>query len=160
EEYYHAAIFRKGARHRALTSTAFPSRVEQSVDKLLAIMGEHDATATFFVLGEVAEAHPEMIRKIAAGRHEVACHGDLHEDVRRGIARVNARERRPVMVYLHPWELDSGQPRPSMPWHHRFRHYVGVARHADKVDRLLGHFRFATARQILNRMRPATASAS
>jgi polysaccharide deacetylase family protein (PEP-CTERM system associated) len=69
--------------------------------------------------------------------------------VRLGIQRVNAREQRPVMFYLHPWELDPGQPRPAMAWHHRFRHYVGVRKHAAKIDRLLAHFRFGTARQVL-----------
>ena len=30
-----------------------------------------------------------------------------------GIQDVNIRERRPVMFYLHPWELDPDQPRPA-----------------------------------------------
>ena len=68
---------------------------------------------------------------------------------RAGIDQVNVRERRPVMFYLHPWELDPGQPRPAMPWHHRFRHYVGVDRQAAKLARLLGRFRFAPVRDVL-----------
>ena len=46
--------------------------------------------------------------------------------IRLGMRRVNLREEQPVMFYLHPWELDPGQPRPPMSWRHRFRHYVGV----------------------------------
>src|SRR5207237_1415010 len=30
------------------------------------------------------------------------------------LASVNARERRPVVFYVHPWELDPQQPRPAM----------------------------------------------
>jgi hypothetical protein len=53
------------------------------------------------------------------------------------------------MFYLHPWELDAGQPRPSMSWKQRFRLYVGVKKHADKIDRLLSCVRFGTAREVL-----------
>ena len=53
------------------------------------------------------------------------------------------------MFYLHPWELDPGQPRPPMPWRCRFRHYVGLAQEAAKLSRLLASFRFGTARDVL-----------
>jgi len=71
------------------------------------------------------------------------------ELIRRGIQRVNARERQPVMFYLHPWELDPDQPRPPMAWHHRFRHYVGLEKEAAKLSRLLAQFRFTTALEVL-----------
>jgi hypothetical protein len=73
---------------------------------------------------------------------------------RLGIQRVNIRERQPIMFYLHPWELDPHQPRPPMAWHHRFRHYVGVERQPAKLDHLLAHFSFGTARQVLNDWSP------
>ena len=75
-----------------------------------------------------------------------------------GVERVNSTERRPVMFYLHPWELDTGQPRPPMPWRHAFRHYVGVAKQAEKLSALLSRFRFGTARDVLLSygMSPAT----
>lgn len=69
--------------------------------------------------------------------------------VRGGIRRVNARERRPVMFYFHPWELDAEQPRPPMPWRHRTRHYVGVGREHAKLTTLLRAIHFTTAREIL-----------
>jgi len=71
------------------------------------------------------------------------------EWIRRGIEHVNARERQPVMFYLHPWELDPDQPRPPMAWRHRFRHYVGLKKEVGKLSRLLAHFRFGTARDAL-----------
>ena len=40
------------------------------------------------------------------------------------------------MFYLHPWELDPGQPRPPMAWRHRFRHYVGVEQARGQADEL------------------------
>jgi polysaccharide deacetylase family protein (PEP-CTERM system associated) len=265
EEYYHAAIFRRGTG--GLSGGRLESRVEASMDHLTDLMRTHQARATLFVLGEVAAAHPALMRRLAADQHEIACHGDCHDDVwslsprqfradirkakaqiedivgqsvigyrapnfsigpeqswayeilseegfhydsslhpihhdrygrpdaprfpfevwrsgpasltefpigtvrllgvnlpiggggyfrllpydvvRSGIRRVNAREQQPVMFYLHPWELDPGQPRPPMAWRHRFRHYVGVEKEAGKLARLLAEFRFGTARAFL-----------
>jgi len=66
-----------------------------------------------------------------------------------GIKHVNTRENKPVMFYFHPWELDPDQPCPPMPWHRRFRHYVGIAREEAKLSCLLENFRFGTAQEIL-----------
>jgi polysaccharide deacetylase family protein (PEP-CTERM system associated) len=67
-----------------------------------------------------------------------------------GFQRVNSAERRPVMFYLHPWELDSDQPRPPMPWMDSFRHYVGVKKQAAKLSSLLARFHFTTVREVLD----------
>jgi polysaccharide deacetylase family protein (PEP-CTERM system associated) len=69
---------------------------------------------------------------------------------RLGIGHVNAAEQRPVMFYVHPWELDTGQPRAAMAWRHRFRLYVGIEKEAAKLSALLGRFRFGTAREVLD----------
>ena len=266
EEYYHAAIFRRGTRR--FRSGTFKSRVEHNMGRLADLMRAHQTRATLFVLGEVAAAHPALMRRLAADQHEIACHGDRHDDVttlsprqfradirsakariedivgqpvtgyrapnfsigpaqswaypilfeegfrydssvhpihhdrygqpdaprfpfevwrdgpasltefpigtvrvfgvnlpiggggyfrllpynmvRRGIRRVNQREQQPVMFYVHPWELDPGQPRPPMSWRHRFRHYVGVEKEAGKLARLFQQFRFGTARAFLD----------
>jgi polysaccharide deacetylase family protein (PEP-CTERM system associated) len=68
---------------------------------------------------------------------------------RLAIQHVNSVEQRPVMFYLHPWELDPGQPRPPMAWRHRFRLYVGVEKEAAKLAALFGRFQFGTAREVL-----------
>jgi polysaccharide deacetylase family protein (PEP-CTERM system associated) len=73
---------------------------------------------------------------------------------RLGIERVNAREQQPVMFYLHPWEMDSGQPRLPMAWRHQFRLYVGINGYEAKFDRLLTEFRFGTAREVLEHVSP------
>ena len=266
EEYYHAEIFRRGLNGNGHHD--FESRVEQSTDRLLALMREHGARATFFVLGEIAERHPALVRRLAAERHEVACHSDRHDNVSRqspqefradirrakqriedavgqavigyrapnfsigraqqpwaypilleegfrydssvfpivhdrygqpdaprfahvawrdsagallefpistvrligtnfpiggggyfrllplalttlGIRHVNTRERRPVMFYLHPWEIDPDQPRQEMAWHHRVRHYGGLEKQVGKLSSLLSRFAFAPACEVL-----------
>jgi len=59
----------------------WPSRVARSVDRLLALLADHQARATFFVLGWLAQRHPEVVRDIAAAGHEIASHGWDHARV-------------------------------------------------------------------------------
>ncbi len=55
-----------------------PSRVEHNTDVLLELLGRHDAHATFFTLGWVAERQPALLRRIVAAGHELASHGWWH----------------------------------------------------------------------------------
>lgn len=68
---------------------------------------------------------------------------------RAGIKRVNTQEKRPILFYFHPWELDPDQPRRAMPWRHRIRHYVGLEREEAKLSRLLCEFEFTTVGNVL-----------
>jgi len=79
EEYFHASIFRNATK--GLASRPLESRVERNVDQLLALLSRHATRATFFTLGEIAVSHPSVVRRIAADGHEIACHGDHHDDV-------------------------------------------------------------------------------
>jgi polysaccharide deacetylase family protein (PEP-CTERM system associated) len=56
----------------------FPSRVEENTRRVLELLDRHDTKATCFVLGWVAERHPDLVREIDRGGHEVACHGYSH----------------------------------------------------------------------------------
>ena len=57
------------------------SRVELGTRRVLDLLDRHDARATFFVLGWVAERHPELVREIQSAGHEIASHGDRHRKV-------------------------------------------------------------------------------
>jgi hypothetical protein len=60
---------------------------------------------------------------------------------RYALAAVNRREQRPGIFYLHPWEIDPGQPRVAgCGWKSRVRHYTNLNRMADKLDRALAGF--------------------
>jgi polysaccharide deacetylase family protein (PEP-CTERM system associated) len=54
------------------------SRVCRNTERLLDIFDEHDVTATFFVLGWVAEHFRPLVRTIAERGHEIASHGYAH----------------------------------------------------------------------------------
>jgi polysaccharide deacetylase family protein (PEP-CTERM system associated) len=57
------------------------------------------------------------------------------------LGRVNAQENRAAVFYLHPWEIDPGQPRvPGLPLKSRLRHYLNLARMEGRLERLLGDF--------------------
>lgn len=70
------------------------------------------------------------------------------------IRRCNA-EARPVVFYLHPWEIDPGQPRVKLPASKAFRHYNNLHRTLPRLDRLLGDFEFTTVRDVLAREIPS-----
>jgi polysaccharide deacetylase family protein (PEP-CTERM system associated) len=56
---------------------AGPALARQT-DALLALFGELNARATFFVLGMAARAHPQLVAAVARSGHEIGCHGDAH----------------------------------------------------------------------------------
>src|SRR5690349_17154260 len=56
----------------------FEDRIEMVGDKLLRILNEAGVKATFFMLGYVAEKHPEIVKRIEAEGHEIGTHGFSH----------------------------------------------------------------------------------
>lgn len=66
-----------------------------------------------------------------------------------GLASINRRERQPFIFYLHPWEIDPGQPRVQASRLSRFRHYTNLEKCEGRLRRLLGEFRFGTAKDCL-----------
>lgn len=56
----------------------FEDRLAASGRRLLEMLAGAQVRGTFFVLGGVAERHPELVREIAAGGHEIATHGWSH----------------------------------------------------------------------------------
>ncbi len=74
EEYFHPAEV-----HAPVSQwSSLPSRVEFEIENVLGLLDKHNVTATFFVLGWVAEHHPRVVRQIVEVGHEIGCHSYLH----------------------------------------------------------------------------------
>lgn len=58
-----------------------PRRLDVGLHLLLDLLSEHDALATFFVLGWIGDRAPALVREIAERGHEVASHGSDHRRV-------------------------------------------------------------------------------
>jgi polysaccharide deacetylase family protein (PEP-CTERM system associated) len=54
-------------------------RVEQNIERILLMLEDYDAHATFFTLGWIAERYPNVVRRIVDGGHELASHGFAHK---------------------------------------------------------------------------------
>jgi len=65
-----------------------------------------------------------------------------------GIRYLNKTERQPAIIYFHPWELDTGQPRLNGTGFSKFRHYVNIDKTAAKLERLIERFRFGTIEEV------------
>jgi len=65
-----------------------------------------------------------------------------------GLRRINAAGR-PFAFYLHPWEIDPGQPRVRVGTLSRFRHYTNLARCGERLRNLLREFEFGPMGQVL-----------
>lgn len=65
------------------------------------------------------------------------------------LRQINGRGRE-FVFYLHPWEVDPGQPRiGNAGAMSRFRHYLNLDRCAGRLDRLLGDFEFDSMHEVL-----------
>ena len=68
----------------------------------------------------------------------------------------------PYVFYIHPWEIDPGQPRmEALGRMSRFRHYVNLERCEERLRSLLATFRWTSVGTVLDEWKaraPATAS--
>ena len=76
EEWYHTCLVPDYVNPEE--RPPLPQELDWLLPELLDLLAEAGRTATFFVLGEVAERLPRRIREIASAGHEIASHGYLH----------------------------------------------------------------------------------
>lgn len=106
EDYFHVSVF-DGVVPRAKWDS-FESRVERNTDRLLRIFADARVTATFFVLGWVAERYPAVVRRIAEQGHEVASHGFAHRlvyDLTPGTFREDIRRSKEALQQASACEV-------------------------------------------------------
>ncbi len=79
EDYYQVSAFESVVRFEDWDR--YESRVEKNTRRVLDLLDEYQTKGTFFILGWVAERHPELVRLIHRRGHEVASHGYAHRRV-------------------------------------------------------------------------------
>ncbi len=125
EDYYQVSNFERQIDRRDWDS--YPSRVVESTQRILRLLDKREIQATFFVLGFVADKHPELVREIDSQGHEIASHGYWHrrvdslskeqfrDDLRRSRETLEAIVGKPVTAFRAPsfsiteqafWALD------------------------------------------------------
>lgn len=114
EDYFQVSAFAKKVKFSDWGQSKYPIRVENNTDRLLELFSNYNAKATFFVLGWVAEARPQIVKKIVEQGHELASHGYAHqrantqtpkvfrEDVFRSKAFLEDISGKPVKGYRAP----------------------------------------------------------
>jgi polysaccharide deacetylase family protein (PEP-CTERM system associated) len=63
--------------------------------------------------------------------------------------RIVDHEKRPVVLYFHPWEIDPEQPRMSGTWKSRLRHYRNLHDMERRLSVFLADHRFAPLCEVL-----------
>lgn len=76
EDYFHVSAFEKVIA--PADWNACQPTVDYNTRRILDLFAKYDTKATFFILGWVAKAFPELIAEIAKQGHEVASHGMNH----------------------------------------------------------------------------------
>jgi succinoglycan biosynthesis protein ExoA len=105
EDYYHVSAFEKCVDRECWGE--FESRVVGSTRTILETLERAEVRGTFFVLGWVAQRHPELVRAIHRVGHEIGCHSYWHRLVYRQTPdefRADLRRARDVLQDI------TGQP--------------------------------------------------
>jgi polysaccharide deacetylase family protein (PEP-CTERM system associated) len=69
--------------------------------------------------------------------------------IRWGMRRLNLFERRPAILYIHPWEIDPEQPVQPVRWLTRVRHYRNLDRTESRLAKLFSEYHFTSCREVL-----------
>jgi polysaccharide deacetylase family protein (PEP-CTERM system associated) len=77
-----------------------------------------------------------------------------------GINRVNTVDREPVVLYIHPWEVDPEQPRLPASRTAQLRHHVGLHTTLDKLRSVMTDFAFGPIADVLDMRSRAAGAAS
>ncbi|MCW8934277.1 MAG: DUF3473 domain-containing protein [Gammaproteobacteria bacterium] len=98
EDYFHVAAFSNEISPENWGQ--FESRVEKNTHAILELFGRNNVTATFFILGWVAEKIPSLVKEIAQQGHEIACHGFSHQLIYKQEKSVFAEETKKAKYLL------------------------------------------------------------
>jgi len=103
--------------------------------------------------GSIVEIPSSTVR-IAGANYPVAGGGYFrlypYALTKRAIIEVNGRDQQPVVVYIHPWEVDPEQPRLPASMMTQLRHHIGMNTTVDKLRRVINDFAFAPISEVID----------
>ena len=122
EDYFQVSAFAPYIQRSEWES--MPCRVEQNIDRILALLSDTNVKATFFTLGWIAERYPELVRRVAQSGHELASHGFSHQratDQRRDEFLADIRLAKAILEDIsghtvNGYRAPSFSVGPSNPW--------------------------------------------
>ena len=103
---------RRCAKHGAIALTYDDGPGRRVTPRVLELLREYDAHATFYLLGSRALEAPEVVDHIAAGGHELGCHGFAHVNALTVSRSSAARDIEQGYEALSPWLPRDGAFRP------------------------------------------------
>jgi polysaccharide deacetylase family protein (PEP-CTERM system associated) len=127
EDYFHVWAIRNSDAVRRKHWDRLDPRLSSSLGTLLSLLREHEAKATFFVFGCIADSDPDVVGQIMADGHEVASRGywprslqglssqEFMDDLGRTKLALERAGANPILGYRSPvwladrdlWLLDS-----------------------------------------------------
>jgi peptidoglycan/xylan/chitin deacetylase (PgdA/CDA1 family) len=110
-------ILRRGSSRELTIGLTFDDGPDpESTPRVLDILARHGVRATFFVVGEAARAHPDLVRRALREGHDVGSHGDRHRhalfhrpplagyfDTRNGIRALDRLTGKKTRFFRPPW---------------------------------------------------------
>ncbi|MEA3443785.1 MAG: polysaccharide deacetylase family protein, partial [Bacteroidota bacterium] len=94
---------------------SYESRIEMNTKIILDVLERNNVKATFFILGWVAEKHPDLIKEIARHGHEIGYHSYYHlhiyhqnkkefeYDLQKGIQIIESITNAKIKCYRAPY---------------------------------------------------------
>ena len=79
EQWFHRPVL----LNRVTEKDKNPDHILESVRFVLKLFKKYDKRTTFFILGEVAEQAPELVKEIIEDGHEIAFHGCSHVELQK-----------------------------------------------------------------------------
>ncbi|MCL6598379.1 MAG: polysaccharide deacetylase family protein [Alicyclobacillus macrosporangiidus] len=115
-KYIGIGTLKRSARNQRVIALTFDDGPDpRYTPKVLDVLAQHSVRATFFVVGERAKAHPELIRRMVSEGHQVAPHAQRHvhawlsgplrswRNVAEAKRTVESLTGRPVTQFRPPW---------------------------------------------------------
>ena len=65
------------------------------------------------------------------------------------------KQGKPIVFYLHPWELDPEQPRMKVRFNYRLRHYANLEKTENRLEKLLKDFKFVPLKVLFDHYFPS-----